>query len=518
MANIVSTTIALGNKAYTTPYNSVGKETCQNLYLELSKNENSKAQYYLLKIPGMKRFGDIDENNLGACRGLFTTSSGRTFGAWGNTFAEIDKAGNKLVRGSLISFHGQVQMAENGALLMLVDGKAGYIFEYAKNSLDRITDEYFPGNADGTKAPTHVSYNDLRFIINVPNTNKYYYSTPSYGREHDDTTTAYDPAEPNGYWSPIYSGMKFGQADNITGLTCAQNLVWLFGINTCEIHYDTGNFNGQLYARYEGAILNVGCSAPKSISYLANSVFWLGSDHSGLVGVFTNNGLQPQRISPRGIEQMIEQMTDYTDAIGFTFSHNGHSFYTLQFPKGNKTFVYDLVTDSWHERTHLNRHVGLLEMHHGLYATKNFDKLIVGDIGHSTVFEFRADYYLNDDPDSTAVNYIRCIKTSPILFSNGNLVRYNSMQVIFQQGVGLSVDTTFDNAIEPKAWVAWSDDAGMTWTSETDVPMGAQGEYTKRSRLLTGGMSRNRMWRIAVTAPVQVILVGIIVDQLVCRF
>ena len=48
--------------------------------------------------------------------------------------------------------------------------------------------------------------------------------------------------------------------------------------------------------------------------------------------------------------------------------------------------------------------------------------------------------------------------------------------------------------------------------------MGKMGEYDKRARLLTAGIGRNRVWRVTVTAPVQVILIGLIVESLPCRF
>ena len=84
--------------------------------------------------------------------------------------------------------------------------------------------------------------------------------------------------------------------------------------------------------------------------------------------------------------------------------------------------------------------------------------------------------------------------------------------------MGLAKDTVYDNAMEPKCWIAWSDDSGESWSSESDAPMGRMGEYGKRSRVFTSGIGRNRVWRISVTAPVQVILIGIIVESLPCRF
>lgn len=43
-------TLPLGAKPYSQPYNSVGKEICQNLYVETSTTETAKAQYYYIKI------------------------------------------------------------------------------------------------------------------------------------------------------------------------------------------------------------------------------------------------------------------------------------------------------------------------------------------------------------------------------------------------------------------------------------------------------------------------------------
>ena len=53
-----------------------------------------------------------------------------------------------------------------------------------------------------------------------------------------------------------------------------------------------------------------------------------------------------------------------------------------------------------------------------------------------------------------------------------------------------------------------SDDSGTTWSNERRVSLGRQGEYQRRSRITSCGTSRNRQWRITVTDPVPVILVG----------
>lgn len=512
--------VPLGDKPYSSPFYSIGKDICQNMYLERAQSDNSKASYFLLKIPGLRRMNEatIGSTNIGACRAMLTCSNYRTFRVSGNKFQEILFDGSIITRGSLNTYSGAVSMAENGTLIMLVDGQDGWIFRMTDNNFTRITDEFFPGNDIGTLAPTHVTYLDTYFIVNVVNTNQYYWSTSYYTREHDDTSTPYDPTQPNGYWDPIRSGAKIGKPDNISALINVNNYLWLFGYNSSEIHYDSGDYNGQQFKRYQGAILNIGCRAPRSVAVLRNNVFWIGADTTGTLGVFTNDGSSPVRISTRGIEQLIESLGDWSDCVGYCYSQSGHDFYVMQFPTGDKTLVWDMVTGSWHERTRLDANTGLLHRWWGMYATSNWDKIIIGDSGTSELYVLDPKYYLNDTPLLAARNYIRCVKTTPILFANGCNVRYNWVQVICNQGTGLSVDTPELVGYDPKVQVAWSDDTGQVYTNERSAPIGKQGEYSKRSMILSCGMGRNRVFRIAMTDPVPFILVGLQVNGQQARF
>lgn len=507
----------LGNKPFSTPFHSVGLEICQNMYLETAQSENAKALYYLVKTPGLRRLGNLITSNIGACRGMFTSTNGRSYMVNGNTFSEILSDGSRVVRGTLNSYTGAVSMAENGLLLMLVDGTNGWILRYSDSNFTKITDEYFPGIEDGTLAPTHVTYLDTYFIVNIPNTNEYYWSTSYYGRDHDDTTTAYDPAEPNGYWTPLQSGKKIGKPDNIVAVINCNNYLWIPGTNSMEVHYDTGNFNGQLFARYQGAIINIGCSAPNSVAVYANNIFFLGTDKDGTLGVFSNTGFEPTRVSPRGIEQIIELMPNYNDCQAFTYAQAGHAYYVMQFPSANRTFVYDLLTQSWHERTHLVQETGLLARWDGMYITENFGRLLVGDAYSNALYTLDPLYYQNDNATTDGVNYIRCVKTLPIAFQLGANVRYNWYQLVCSQGMGLSVNTPAGVGQNPTVQLAWSDDSGYTYGNERSAPLGRQGEYGKRTRYLGCGMGRNRVLKVAYTDPTPFILVMALVNASPCR-
>lgn len=517
-----TTTTPLGDNSYASPYYSIGKQICQNLYFEASGDPNAKAEYYLIKIPGLRRFSPIESVNQGACRGIITTGARRTFAVFGTNFCEIYANGTRATLGQIASNTGVVQMAENGYQLILVDGVNGWIYDFVHNTFLKITDQYFPGNTQATKAPTHVCYLDCYFICNVPNTNEYYYSE-SYYQSHDDandTSVDYDwtGAIVNGYWNPINSGKKIGKSDNISAIANCNNYLWLFGYNSNEVHYDTGDYNNQLFARYEGAILNYGCNAPNSVATYANSIFWLANDSSGTLAVFTNDGMQPKRISVIGIEQIIGEFKDSSDCIGYTYSQNSHSFYVMQFPSASRTFVYDMSTNRWHERTYLDANSGATFAWRGMFATRNFDTLIMGDIAHSGNYSLDPLYYQNDNLFDAEVNYIKCVKNTPILFSNGVNVRYNWMQVICNQGSGLRVNTTAGIGKDPSIQLAYSNDTGLTYNSERSAPIGEQGEYGMRTRILGGGMGRNRVFKITMTDPVPFVLVSLLINGEEMRF
>lgn len=496
------TVLPLGNKPFVSPYHAIGIEIKRNLFIELSPSETAKVPYYLVKIPGLERFNFL---NAGAtpnpCRGLYTTSTGRTFQVAYNKLYEIFATGARIVRGIINSYAGAVSMADNGQELMIVDGVNGYIYNTQGNSLSVITDDSFPS---GTEAPTSVVCLDTYFIVNRNTTQYFQWSFPSYTD---------NPLHPGKKWDASRSNQSAGIPDLLLNLKVVGLQLWAFGKYSTEVFYDTG-IEKNLFVRHEGAVISCGLLAKDSPAVYANNVFWLGTDQTGTIAVFTNEGAQPKRVSKPGIEQIFQSFSTLSDAIGYIYSQNGHVFYVLQFPTANRTFVYDHVMDAWHERTSLDAATGNTNMWHGLYHTSNWGKNLMGDTHYDTVYSCHREKYENDNPADTGTNLILWDATTPIAFTNGNNIRYDSAQPIFQHGVvpyDPSLGPTVDN---PKCMLSWSDDTGITWSNTILVETGAMGDYTHRSRVTRLGMSRNRVWRISGTDPVPVILVALIIDAM----
>jgi hypothetical protein len=496
-------------KPYVSPYNSVGVEICQNLYTEISPAATTKQPYYFIKIPGLKLLSP-STSGVGGSRGMLTTSDGITYVCNSNKVSKLFSNGQKIDIGTLNTMTGNISMAENGAQLMIVDGSNGWIYDFTSSTFTQIKDQYFPGN-NGQNAPTSVCCIDTYFIINIPNSNQYYWSYPSYQYlDNSENYQNYDPLIIDGYWTPLQSGSKVARPGNILRIIDTNNMIWLFGNNSIEVHYDTGN-TPQTWARYEGAIIEIGLAAINSPARYANNIFWLGNDKNGAVGVFTNNSFSPVRVSTRGIEQIINLMGKYDDCVGYVYSQSGHTFYIMQFLSAKQTLVFDIVTGAWHERTYLDEN-GELSGWKGMFSYFNYSMNIFGDKDTNAYYWLDQDYYQNDNPNGIGVNYIKCVKTTPILWANGNRIRINSVQPILQQGTGTNINTSAGVGLNPTMQIAISRDSGNNYTTERIVGIGRFGAYAQRSRLLAWGVSRNTVFRLTCTDPVAVIIVGLLAD------
>ena len=364
--------LSFGALPYSSPYYSIGIEDCINYYVEISPTQSSKVEHYYVSIPGLQMFSQPTGQN--PCRGIYRTSDSRVFGVFGNNLVEILQNGQRLIKGTITTYSGPCQMVDNTHQLLLVDGAFGYILDLPSNSFSQIDPNSFPNGA------THCDCIDTEFLANQPNSINYQWSN-----ENDGST-----------WDPLNFASKEGLPDNIVGLKNVSNQLWVFGSYSTEVHYDTGDILTQQWQRLEGAVIDVGCSAPYSVAKIEVNIFWLGADKSGNIAVWSNNGLQPVKISNRGIEQMINYYagTDIPNAIGYTYAQAGHVFYVLTFPGGNVTFVYDATTNAWHRRSYLDSDGGVNKWR-GLYSVYAWGLYLFGDIFWDNIYQANMNYYLN---------------------------------------------------------------------------------------------------------------------------
>jgi len=445
-----------------------------NLFPEFI-NEGGKEPAFLQRTPGLV---ELVQLGLGVdqVRGLWSFG-GFMYAVCGNKLFKLDSSYTPTELG-LIAGTGPVSMADNGIQLFVAANGPGYIYNATTDVFQQITSGGFEG-------ATTVGYLDGYFVFNEPNSQRIWVTSL-----FDGTTV-----------DPLDFASAEGAPDDVVGLIVDHREVWVFGDDSTEVWYNAGTADFPLQ-RIQGAFNEIGCAAPFSIAKLDNGVFWLAKDSQGQGMVYRATGYAGQRVSTHAIEWQIQQYSDMSDAIGYTYQQDGHSFYVLVFPQANTTWVFDVATEMWHERA--GWHNGEFTRHRGNCKTVFNGEVIVGDYENGKLYAFRQDVY---DDAGKPQRWLRSWRALPP--GQNTLLRtaHHSLQLDCETGVGLNLG----QGNNPAVMLRWSDDGGHTWSYEHWRTMGRIGQYGFRTYWRRLGMTvklRDRIYEISGTDPVKIAITG----------
>ena len=510
-----------------------------NLYPEMIP-EGGKEAAFLNRAPGLRLLATIGE---GPIRGVWAFG-GYFYAVSGTDLYKSDSTFSYIRIGS-VSGTGPVSMADNGVQLFIACNPDGYIYNSKTEAFGPISTTDFPG-------AVNVGYLDGYFVFNEPNSQKVW------------VTSLFDGTTIN----PLDFASAEGSPDNLVALAVDHREAWLFGVNSLEVWFDAGTPDFPLQ-RIQGAYSEIGCAAPYSVAKLDNSLFWLGSDARGKGIVYRANGYTGTRISTHAVEWQIQRYAKIADATAYTYQQDGHSFYVLNFPSANATWVYDVATQLWHERaSFLN---GQMIRHRGSCQAYFNDENIVGDYANGNLYTFDLDVY---DDNGSIQKWLRSWRALPTGKNNLTRTAQHSLQLDCETGTiaiaatvptGFVVLTTEDGLmmttetgddltteessgssggevidlltedgfllltedgyhiiteqtidvpnviVEPQIMLRWSDDGGHTWSNEHWRSMGSVGNYGTRVIWRRLGMTdklRDRVYEVSGTDPVKIAIMG----------
>jgi hypothetical protein len=447
-----------------------------NLFPEIVP-EAGKEPAFLSRCPGLKRKSSIGD---GPIRGLWKVND-IMYAVSGDTFYKVETYGRTRLKGTAIGTvtgTGPVSMSDNGTQIFIACNPDGFIYNTSTEVFAEITDPDFAGAVT-------VGYIDGYFVFNEPNSSRFWVTQLLDGTSVD----------------PLDFASAEGDPDNLVSLIVDHREIWLFGTNSTEVWYDAGTADFPLQ-RIQGAFNEIGCAAPYSVAKVDNSVFWLGSDARGRGIVYRNNGYKGQRISTHAVEWQIQQYTDISDALAYTYQQDGHAFYVLIFPTANTTWVYDASTQAWHERagwenSEFTRHRSNCQVVYN-------NEIIVGDYANGNLYAFDlTDYSDNGDIQ----RWLRSWRALPTGTNDLKRTSQHTLQIDCEAGVGIDTGQGSD----PQMMLRWSDDGGHTWSNEHWMSMGRIGEYYNRAFARRMGMTlklRDRVYELSGTDPVKITIMG----------
>ena len=514
-----------------------------NLFPEIVP-EAGKEPAFLNRAPGLNLLNTI---GTGPIRGLwaFSSNDGTGFVVSGTQLFKIDNAYAATLIGN-VSGTGPVSMADNGTQLFIAANGPSYIYNATTNAFGPITDPDFPGAVT-------VAYLDGYFVFNEPNSQKMWVTAFLDGTSIDPLEFQQTAASPDGLVAVIANFRE----------------VWAFGTNSIEVWSDTAALDFPL-ERIPGAFNELGCAAPYSIAKMDNSLFWLGRDRRGQGIVYRANGYAGQRISTHAVEWQIQQYSDLTDAVAYTYQQDGHNFYVLIFPTANTTWVYDAATQAWHERAGFAN--GDFTRHRSNCQMSFNNKIVVGDFENGNIYSFDLEDYSDN---GQIQKWLRSWRALPTGQNNLKRTAQHSLQLDCETGVGLNLFPAYDaeeltaedgniliaeyvqNEItaetgevltteagdgfeplvdaaaypvpfvppmmlstigypaapgyDPQVMLRWSDDGGHTYSNEHWVSIGKIGEYYRRAIWRRLGMTlklRDRVYEVSGTDPVKIAIMG----------
>jgi len=182
-------------------------------------------------------------------------------------------------------------------------------------------------DADAPTSVSHVAFIRARLLANSVGTDFFYFS------DFGDFTA----------WSALSFASAEGAPDDITALVPSWGEVILFGTQTIEFWYATGD-GAAPYARLQGTQLDIGTISPDSIVYENDEGAYYFLDSERNVVKLFNKGTQP--IS-KPIQRQLLAITDVTDARMDILKTSSKRFLVITFPTDDISYAMDLETGSW---------------------------------------------------------------------------------------------------------------------------------------------------------------------------
>lgn len=451
-------------------------QRCVNIFPEDTPKVNqAPVPVTHILTPGLV---ELVQPQVARVRGSYRATNGALYVVIGTGVYFVDTDFTFDLLGTIGAGANPVSMYDNGSILVLVDGTpdVGYwVSLLAGSMLNTIVDVAFYG-AD------FVCYIDGFLIFNRRETNQFYISPPFW-----NGTDPFDVLD---------IAAKIGGPDDITGVIANHRELWLVGQVTTEVWYNEGGADFP-FARQPGVFVEHGMLLGYSLARADVNIFWLGRDRQGQGIVFQSQDYNAERISNHALEDAIQSYAVVNDAIGMTYQKDGHTFYILTFPTADKTWVYDLATKQWHERTWTDDDGGEHRSRANTVCAA-YNKIIVGDHTNGKLYAWAADAY--DDDGSPIVRR----RGFPHLVNDGKRISYSSFIADMEPATGDGEGVGAGRQV----MLRWSDTRGKSWGDPIQLEFGATGEFERSLLARRLGMARDRVFELFWSFPSQTALNG----------
>lgn len=453
-------------------------QVCMNWYYETIESGTGKTSAALYPTPGTKSFAAIPGNSVR--QQIYI--NGRMFAIVDAQLFEVFANGTFAARGAVQNDGLTAYMVASPQQVLIASAGETYVLTLATNALSTI------GSVVTFGGPVQqVDFMDGFFIALLKNSQTFFLSN------------LFDATN----WTPLGVTQKIIVSvfpGNVLAMKVNQRRLLMQGVNASVFYYTSGS--SQVFDVDPSGTIENGIFAAASTSKLDNSLFWLDGDERGAGVVRRLSGYTPVRVSNHAIEFAIQNYATFSDAVGYSYQDQGHSFYVLTFPTAQATWVYDVATNMWHQRGFWNAAGGFFQAHKGWNHVYAFGKHLVGDFSSGNIYQMAipmpagGGWAFADDNGKP----LRRLRRAPHISTEQKWIFHNSLQIDVETGLGPEppLQDGAGKARDPQMLLRWSDDGGHTWSNGRLLNCGQAGRYKTRALTHRLGRSRDRVYEISV--------------------
>lgn len=286
-------------------------------------------------------------------------------------------------------------------------------------------------------------------------------------------------------WSP----------DNTLALCSNGSKLYTFGERSWQVFSYNDDINNP-FSSPDNAAGNIGIKAANSLAMLGNNVLWLGSSDIGDNAVYMISDTVIKRVSTQDIEREITEIKNPENAYAQIWKEHMHTFYSITFEDGLKTFVYDIDENTWHYRASYDKDNRLTFWRYN-HATFAYNKVYMGTEG-ALVYNDENKF---DEHDGRVIYKMRRggVLTSndmPFYIDNLRLITNNG-QHSFHDRERVIHDHYYPD-FNPRVSFRYSWD-GATFSDYEDAYSGLIGNYEYETNIYGCGMGRYFTLEISTT-------------------
>lgn len=459
--------------SYVLPSPSASCSRLLNCFVEEPPPRGMKSDAILRRSPGIRSWVDLTDTDGDTCRGG-CRFQGTLYLLVGTQFQSLSENGTATVIGTVPGGE-RVRVVNNGDRMVIWRPFDNSLYQSDGSTVAQITD---PMVTDGGAAsPDFV---DGFIVVRRPDSDEFFH-------------TGLNALT----WNGLDIAAVEGKPGRLVGLRVDNREVILQKADSTELWYNAANEVGSAFSRSPSGFINLGTVSGESLNSQDNSPFWIAND----LTVRRLAAYTPERVSQHGIEAILARV-QLSDSYAVPHFVEGHLLIAWVCPFASRTLVYDCTTKQWHERDSLGygawRVTDVIQVY-GDQVVLDRTSGKVGILDADTFDEF-------DEPQRVQWTY------QPI-YAEAALATHNRFEIVPTVGKG----TVIGQGMNPMATLRISDDGGETFRTNTTQSLGALGQYRTRVPWWKLGSSRNRVYQVQVTDPVQLFAFDTQVDVIGAR-